>query len=157
ALALDLHPVRADAPAVAARLDLAGELDGAAEEQQLLGQRRLAGVGMRDDGEGAPARDLAGEARNLPVPGRGLAQRSLKMQQRRRMRQRAPVHMGSAGEAVHGARETAGTGMLTLYFAPGSSSMAPHIALHEIGVPFESRPLSFAEAEQRAPWYRAIN
>jgi glutathione S-transferase len=33
--------------------------------------------------------------------------------------------------------------MLTLYFAPGSSSMAVHIALHEIGVPFESRPLSF--------------
>ena len=24
--------------------------------------------------------------------------------------------------------------MLTLYFAPGASSMAPHIALHEIGV-----------------------
>jgi len=24
--------------------------------------------------------------------------------------------------------------MLTLYFAPGSSSMAVHIALHEIGV-----------------------
>ena len=23
--------------------------------------------------------------------------------------------------------------MLTLYFAPGASSMAPHIALHEIG------------------------
>jgi glutathione S-transferase len=33
--------------------------------------------------------------------------------------------------------------MLTLYFAPGSSSMAAHIALHEIGVAFESRPVSF--------------
>ena len=33
--------------------------------------------------------------------------------------------------------------MLTLYFAPGSSSMAVHIALHEIGVPFEGRPMSF--------------
>ena len=34
--------------------------------------------------------------------------------------------------------------MLTLYFAPGSSSMAVHIALHEINVPFDARPMSFA-------------
>ena len=27
--------------------------------------------------------------------------------------------------------------MITLYLSPGSSSMAPHIALHEIGVDFE--------------------
>ncbi|MBV9860496.1 MAG: glutathione S-transferase family protein [Alphaproteobacteria bacterium] len=47
--------------------------------------------------------------------------------------------------------------MLTLYFAPGSSSMAPHIALHEIGVPFESRPLSFNKKETRAPAFLAIN
>ena len=38
---------------------------------------------------------------------------------------------------------------LEFYFAPGTSSMAPHIALHEIGVPFEARPLSFATNEQR--------
>ena len=47
--------------------------------------------------------------------------------------------------------------MLTLYFAPGSSSMAPHIALHEIGVAFESHPISFARKETRAPAYLAIN
>ena len=47
--------------------------------------------------------------------------------------------------------------MLTLYFAPGTSSMATHIALHEIGVPFESRPLSFAGQEQRRPSYLALN
>jgi len=47
--------------------------------------------------------------------------------------------------------------MLTLYFAPGSSSMAPHIALHEIGTPFESRPVSFKRQETRAPAFLAIN
>ena len=47
--------------------------------------------------------------------------------------------------------------MLTLYFAPGSSSMAVHIALHEIGVPFEARPLSFARREHRSAAYLALN
>lgn len=47
--------------------------------------------------------------------------------------------------------------MLTLYFSPGSSSMAPHIALHEIGVPFESRPLSLARKQMRSPEFLAIN
>jgi glutathione S-transferase len=47
--------------------------------------------------------------------------------------------------------------MLTFYFSPGSSSMAPHIALHEIGTPFESRPLSLASKENRSPEYLALN
>ena len=46
---------------------------------------------------------------------------------------------------------------LTLYFAPGASSMAPHIALHEVGAPFESRPLSFATKSNRDAAYLAIN
>ena len=50
-----------------------------------------------------------------------------------------------------------GTSMLTLYFAPGSSSMAAHIALHEVGAAFESRPLSFARKETGTPAFLAIN
>ena len=46
---------------------------------------------------------------------------------------------------------------LTLYFAPGSSSMAPHIALHEIGCRFEARLISFHAGDLRKPEYLAIN
>lgn len=46
---------------------------------------------------------------------------------------------------------------LTFYFAPGTSSMAPHIALHEIGMPFEARPLSFGQKATRTPEFLAIN
>jgi glutathione S-transferase len=47
--------------------------------------------------------------------------------------------------------------MLTLYFAPGSSSMAPHIALHEVGAAFEARPVSFARKATRDPAFLALN
>jgi glutathione S-transferase len=47
--------------------------------------------------------------------------------------------------------------MLTLYFAPGSSSFAVHIALHEIGVPFEAKPMSFGKNDMRAPEYLKLN
>lgn len=47
--------------------------------------------------------------------------------------------------------------MLELYFAPGASSMAPHIALHEIGAPFEARPMSFANGELRQPDFLKLN
>src|SRR5271156_2341295 len=46
---------------------------------------------------------------------------------------------------------------LTLYFSAGSSSMAPHIALHEIGAPFESRPISLAKKENRTAAFLALN
>ena len=59
ALLLDLHPVRRRVPPRLAAADGAGQFDRAGVEQQLLGQRRLARVGVRDDGEGAPPRDLA--------------------------------------------------------------------------------------------------
>ena len=47
--------------------------------------------------------------------------------------------------------------MLTFFFAPGMSSMAVHIALHETGAAFASRPLSFNKREQRAPEFLALN
>src|SRR4249919_2434615 len=47
--------------------------------------------------------------------------------------------------------------MLTLYFASGASSFAPHIALHEIGVAFEGKPMSFKRDDMRSPDYLAIN
>ena len=47
--------------------------------------------------------------------------------------------------------------MLTLYFAPGASSMAPHIALNEIGAPFEAVPVSFRNNETRGADFLAVN
>src|SRR6201997_728914 len=47
--------------------------------------------------------------------------------------------------------------MLTLFFSPGSSSMAVHIALQEIGVDFERRLVSLAKYEQHRPEYLAVN
>lgn len=47
--------------------------------------------------------------------------------------------------------------MLTLYFARGASSMAVHIALHEIGVAFEGKPMSFRQNDMRSPGYLALN
>ena len=46
---------------------------------------------------------------------------------------------------------------LALYLSPGSSSMAPHIALHEVGAPFESRWVSFGKKEQQSPEYLRVN
>src|SRR3981189_1281831 len=47
--------------------------------------------------------------------------------------------------------------MLTLYFAPGARSMTVHIALHEIGVAFEGKPMSFKQNDRRAPGYLKLN
>jgi glutathione S-transferase len=47
--------------------------------------------------------------------------------------------------------------MIALYFSPGSSSMAPHIALHEIGASFEAESVSLSKKETRTPAFLAIN
>ncbi len=60
ALALDAHPVRARLATVRLGAHFARKLDGAAKQQQLLGQRRLARVRVRDDGERSAPADWIG-------------------------------------------------------------------------------------------------
>ena len=47
--------------------------------------------------------------------------------------------------------------MLTLYFSPGSSAMATHIALHEVGAPFETKYVALHKKENRLPEYLVLN
>lgn len=47
--------------------------------------------------------------------------------------------------------------MLTLWYSPGTVALAPHIALEETGAPYELRPLSFADGEQRGASFLAVN
>lgn len=44
-----------------------------------------------------------------------------------------------------------------LYFAPGSSSLAPHVALLEAGADFEAIPVMLAAGEQRRPEFLSVN
>jgi glutathione S-transferase len=47
--------------------------------------------------------------------------------------------------------------MLTLYYSPGSSAMATHIALHEVGVPFELKLIALYQQANRNADYLAVN
>ena len=47
--------------------------------------------------------------------------------------------------------------MYTLYHAPGSSSMAVHIAMHEVGAQFEGRLISFAHRDRDPPEFCELN
>jgi glutathione S-transferase len=46
---------------------------------------------------------------------------------------------------------------LILYYAPTACSIAPHIALEEIGVPFEPRRIDLAKGEQSSPEFLALS
>ena len=46
---------------------------------------------------------------------------------------------------------------MILYYAPTACSIAPHIALHEIGAVFEARQIDLAKGEQTSPEYLKIN
>jgi glutathione S-transferase len=47
--------------------------------------------------------------------------------------------------------------MYTLYYSPGTASMAVHLALLEIGVPHELRPLDLDAREQKSAEYLRLN
>ena len=47
--------------------------------------------------------------------------------------------------------------MITLYYSPGACSLAAHIVLEEIGVPFEAKRVVIAKGEHLTPEYLAIN
>jgi glutathione S-transferase len=47
--------------------------------------------------------------------------------------------------------------MLTLYYAPGACSIAPHIVLEESGETYEAKAVDLANGEQRSEGYLKIN
>lgn len=46
---------------------------------------------------------------------------------------------------------------IKLYYAPGACSLASHIALEEVGIPYETQKLNLAEGDQRKPEYLRLN
>jgi glutathione S-transferase len=46
---------------------------------------------------------------------------------------------------------------LILYYAPTACSIAPHIAIEEIGVPFEARRIDLGKGEQSSPEFLALS
>ena len=47
--------------------------------------------------------------------------------------------------------------MYILYYSPGSASLAIHLALIELGVPYELRRINFDAREQKSPEYLKLN
>ena len=47
--------------------------------------------------------------------------------------------------------------MFRLYYAPGTCALATHIALEEVGAPYEAVLVDFRSQGQRSPEYLAVN
>lgn len=47
--------------------------------------------------------------------------------------------------------------MMKFYFSPGSCSLAPHIVLEEVGLPFDPCLIDLSKGDQRTPEYLAVN
>lgn len=47
--------------------------------------------------------------------------------------------------------------MLTLYYAPGTCALAPHLALEYSGIPYDAVRLDFRAQQQRSPEYLKVN
>ena len=46
---------------------------------------------------------------------------------------------------------------IKLYYAPGACSLASHIALEEVGIPYDSQKMNLAEGDQKKPEYLRLN
>jgi glutathione S-transferase len=46
---------------------------------------------------------------------------------------------------------------IKLYYAPGACSLASHIALEEVGVPYDTQKMDFAQGDQKKPEYLRLN
>ncbi len=46
---------------------------------------------------------------------------------------------------------------IKLYYAPGACSLASHIALEEVGIPYATQKMNLAEGDQRKPEYLRLN
>lgn len=46
---------------------------------------------------------------------------------------------------------------IKLYYAPGACSLASHIAIEEVGVPYDTQKLNLAEGDQKKPDYLRLN
>ena len=47
--------------------------------------------------------------------------------------------------------------MIELYYFPSNASFAPHVVLHELGIPFQLRLVDRNKGEHKSPAFLAIN
>ena len=96
ALLFDFHPVRSGVARTLAALDGAGQLDGAAKEQQFFSQRGFACVRVRNDRKGSTFGDVA---QNFGGEGAGAHQKIFRQQKLkgRSIPKKRLVHLLSSG------------------------------------------------------------